>query len=62
VGTVLRFVLGAMLRGKLSVAPAFLAAARRGAHVDRARRERIEALAALPPPRSPGSRAVATAA
>ncbi len=62
VGTVLRMVLGAVLRGKLSVVPAFLAAGKRGTQVERARRERIEALAALPPPRAPQAPRVATAA
>jgi flavin-dependent dehydrogenase len=50
VGTVLRIVAGAVLRGSLSVVPAFLAAGKRGARAARARRERVEALASLGPP------------
>ena len=48
--SILRAMAGAMLRGNFAVLPAFFAAGRRGAEAQRARRERIELLQALPPP------------
>ncbi|MGO9837145.1 MAG: NAD(P)/FAD-dependent oxidoreductase [Polyangiaceae bacterium] len=46
-GTVLGWVIGAALRGRLSVVPSFFAAARRGARAARARRERVGLLEGL---------------
>jgi hypothetical protein len=42
--TVLRWVLAAVMRGNLSVVPAFLAAGKRGARAASARRERVALL------------------
>ena len=52
-GTVLRGMAGAMLRGNFAVLPAFFTAGKRGATAQRARRERLDLLEALPPPRPP---------
>jgi flavin-dependent dehydrogenase len=52
-GTVLRAVAGAMLRGNFAVVPAFFAAGKRGAKAARARRERVDLLEALPPAHTP---------
>jgi hypothetical protein len=47
-GMLLRAMAGAMFRGNFSVVPAFFAAGKRGAGVDRDRRERRALLEALP--------------
>jgi flavin-dependent dehydrogenase len=47
-GTLLKAMGGAMLRGNFAVVPAFFAAGKRGARAERARRERRELLDALP--------------
>ena len=60
-GTVLRAVAGAVLRGNFGVLPAFFAAGQRGAKAQRAQRERIALLDALPRAR-PGVVAEARAA
>lgn len=58
----LRAVAGAVLRGNLAVVPAFFAAGKRGAKAARARRERLELLAALPPAGPPVETEARTAA
>ena len=51
-GVVLRATAGELLRGRLSVLKAFLAAGQRGVRVQRDKRERDALLAALPAPSS----------
>jgi menaquinone-9 beta-reductase len=55
VGTVLRAVLGAVLRGRFGVLPPFFAAGKRNAEIQRIREGFVDALAALPPEPPPAT-------